>query len=496
MSFNRTVRGQLSVFTDDAADLNANVVDKPPVNLYVGEKSQDVEKECECILFKRMGLGPINGKPPTDSRLNPKAANFVPSGVFRPFGPKKPGETFPALETIKEATPEPPEDPLHARVNEIFDELEREGLVTVLRPQNRYPTPPDEEEEEEEPEELDQEPIWIIKKHTYRVPLKDLKAFLTNPPDDFYEIPPAPTHKEMNPAPMDPEKLMDMLASRDSPAESIETEASHAENLESPRDAPTVVATDVAKVLTPTSRANLPSSPEKGKVSSEAVSIPPNEWEDIINELTKPVTPPPDSRTPSSTSEPLDAPPDLVYPEVEPGEIIKIPDSAMEDCQPPSENPATKEALPDLEKVSLADSPMPDEVQETVIKYTLAKIQQTLEEVTTGLAAELDKKSMQITEALANEGLLQATYYIGILKAAGKPIEAEYWQERIRKALDENQRFRQANFAKVVSTDHDGDVEMLTHLVDSKGDTGDEGTWKPMITCWVHLELMCIFPTM
>ena len=100
----------------------------------------------------------------------------------------------------------------------------------------------------------------------------------------------------------------------------------------------------------------------------------------------------------------------------------------------------------------------------------MAKIQQTLEEATTGLAAELDKESMQITEALANKGLLQATYYIGILKAAGKPIEAEYWQERIREALDENQRFRQANFAKVVSTDHDGDIEMLTHLVDSKGE--------------------------
>ena len=26
--------------------------------------------------------------------------------------------------------------------------------------------------------------------------------------------------------------------------------------------------------------------------------------------------------------------------------------------------------------------------------------------------------------------------------------------------------------------------------------TGGEGTWKPVITCWVHLELMCIFPTM
>ena len=26
--------------------------------------------------------------------------------------------------------------------------------------------------------------------------------------------------------------------------------------------------------------------------------------------------------------------------------------------------------------------------------------------------------------------------------------------------------------------------------------TGGEGTWKPVITCWVHLELMCIFLTM
>ena len=26
--------------------------------------------------------------------------------------------------------------------------------------------------------------------------------------------------------------------------------------------------------------------------------------------------------------------------------------------------------------------------------------------------------------------------------------------------------------------------------------TGGEGAWKPVITCWVHLELMCIFPTM
>ena len=27
-------------------------------------------------------------------------------------------------------------------------------------------------------------------------------------------------------------------------------------------------------------------------------------------------------------------------------------------------------------------------------------------------------------------------------------------------------------------------------------DTGGKGTWKLVITCWVHLELMCIFPTM
>ena len=27
-------------------------------------------------------------------------------------------------------------------------------------------------------------------------------------------------------------------------------------------------------------------------------------------------------------------------------------------------------------------------------------------------------------------------------------------------------------------------------------DTGGKGTWKPVITYWVHLELMCIFPTM
>ena len=26
--------------------------------------------------------------------------------------------------------------------------------------------------------------------------------------------------------------------------------------------------------------------------------------------------------------------------------------------------------------------------------------------------------------------------------------------------------------------------------------TGGKGAWKPVITCWVHLELMCIFPTM
>ena len=30
----------------------------------------------------------------------------------------------------------------------------------------------------------------------------------------------------------------------------------------------------------------------------------------------------------------------------------------------------------------------------------------------------------------------------------------------------------------------------------SSSDTGGEGAWKPVITCWVHLELMCIFPTM
>ena len=27
-------------------------------------------------------------------------------------------------------------------------------------------------------------------------------------------------------------------------------------------------------------------------------------------------------------------------------------------------------------------------------------------------------------------------------------------------------------------------------------DTGGKGAWKPVITCWVHLEPMCIFPTM
>ena len=29
-----------------------------------------------------------------------------------------------------------------------------------------------------------------------------------------------------------------------------------------------------------------------------------------------------------------------------------------------------------------------------------------------------------------------------------------------------------------------------------KRNTGGKGAWKPVITCWVHLELMCIFPTM
>ena len=29
-----------------------------------------------------------------------------------------------------------------------------------------------------------------------------------------------------------------------------------------------------------------------------------------------------------------------------------------------------------------------------------------------------------------------------------------------------------------------------------QGPTGGKGTWKPVITCWVHLELMCIFLTM
>ena len=27
-------------------------------------------------------------------------------------------------------------------------------------------------------------------------------------------------------------------------------------------------------------------------------------------------------------------------------------------------------------------------------------------------------------------------------------------------------------------------------------DTGGKGAWKLVITCWVHLELMCTFPTM
>ena len=35
-----------------------------------------------------------------------------------------------------------------------------------------------------------------------------------------------------------------------------------------------------------------------------------------------------------------------------------------------------------------------------------------------------------------------------------------------------------------------GDVFYLRAL------TGGKGAWKPVITCWVHLELMCIFPTM
>ena len=42
--------------------------------------------------------------------------------------------------------------------------------------------------------------------------------------------------------------------------------------------------------------------------------------------------------------------------------------------------------------------------------------------------------------------------------------------------------------------------ERCTCGVDSEDEfetvTGGEGTWKPVITCWVHLELMCIFPTM
>ena len=33
-------------------------------------------------------------------------------------------------------------------------------------------------------------------------------------------------------------------------------------------------------------------------------------------------------------------------------------------------------------------------------------------------------------------------------------------------------------------------------LFERWSNTGGEGTWKLVITCWVHLELMCIFPTM
>ena len=33
-------------------------------------------------------------------------------------------------------------------------------------------------------------------------------------------------------------------------------------------------------------------------------------------------------------------------------------------------------------------------------------------------------------------------------------------------------------------------------LTRSQVDTGGKGAWKLVITCWVHLELMCTFPTM
>ena len=44
--------------------------------------------------------------------------------------------------------------------------------------------------------------------------------------------------------------------------------------------------------------------------------------------------------------------------------------------------------------------------------------------------------------------------------------------------------------------DREGNLLFAQHTAMRLTPTGGEGTWKPVITCWVHLELMCIFPTM
>ena len=57
---------------------------------------------------------------------------------------------------------------------------------------------------------------------------------------------------------------------------------------------------------------------------------------------------------------------------------------------------------------------------------------------------------------------------------------------------DEYRRMMEEDYARSVR--HDRTVYPPPAL--GMPDTGGEGTWKPVITCWVHLELMCIFPTM
>ena len=56
--------------------------------------------------------------------------------------------------------------------------------------------------------------------------------------------------------------------------------------------------------------------------------------------------------------------------------------------------------------------------------------------------------------------------------------------------------FRVSNLDNYDNSDDDSTSESGSNLSSIGEVTGGKGAWKPVITCWVHLELMCIFPTM